>query len=235
MKCVCIDVHWKGEDLHLACLCLSFRICSPTNPLKQVCPWEPEEGSYSRYTFAISDSGSEPFWSFFLEHIPPVRHVLLLQNEHVSHTFIKSWHMLTKSICCAYEHIHVLHMCCNPLMLGCLIRSRVTFQKPPASTCLSTLKGWLQQIAWPLLLLMHGLTHSPVLTLGVRRFKKAGVYTFNPREVSDHQLRPSKALWKALCSKTQPCDTHCQLGAALSSPPSSEKCYQENYMYVHSA
>ena len=114
-------------------------------PRKKKVPDNLKEGTIPDTLFMNSESGwinSELYlewFNFFLQHIPPIRPVLLLQDRHASYISIEQIEQARANnvhlLCLPAHTIHIL----QPLDVGVFSHLRVTSPKPAANTCLSIL------------------------------------------------------------------------------------------------
>ena len=114
-------------------------------PRKKKVPDNLKEGAISDTLFMNSESGwinSELYlewFNFFLQQIPPIRPVLLLQDRHASYISIEQIELARANnvhlLCLPAHTIHIL----QPLDVGVFSHLRVTSPKPAANTCLSIL------------------------------------------------------------------------------------------------
>ena len=131
----------------------------------------------------------------FTEMIPPLRPVLLVLDGHGSHITIdvieyarsKEIHLL----CLPSHTSHIL----QPLDVG-VFKSFKSFFSKACRQYMAKNPG--RVITKDILATVAGdafaQSHTPLNILG--GFKKSGIYPFNPGQVSDRQLAPSKALVK---------------------------------------
>ena len=168
-------------------------------PRKKKVPDNLKEGAVPGTLFANSESGwinSELYlewFNFFLQHIPPVRPVLLLQDGHVSHTSIELIELARANnihlLCLPAHTTHIF----QPLDVGVFKSFKSNFSKAcskylgrhPGRVITPDKLASLVAEAWP-----NSFTAVNVMS----GFKKSGVYPLNPGQVTDRQLAPSKAL-----------------------------------------
>ena len=160
-----------------------------------------KEGAYPNTVFCVSESGwitKDLFFEWFkmfTQMISPARPVLLVLDGHGSHITIEvieyarsnNIHML----CLPSHTSHIL----QPLDVGVFKSFKSFFSK----ACRQYMaKNVGRVITEDILASVVGSaiaqSHTPLNILG--GFKKAGIYPFNPGEVIDRQLAPSKALKK---------------------------------------
>ena len=187
----------------LACVSASGQVLPPfmVYPRKRPVPEKLKEGAYPNTVFCVSESGwitKDLFFEWFkmfTQRIPPARPVLLVLDGHGSHITIEvieyarsnNIHML----CLPSHTSHIL----QPLDVGVFKSFKSFFSK----ACRQYMaKNVGRVITEDILASVVGSaiaqSHTPLNILG--GFKKAGIYPFNPGEVIDRQLAPSKALKK---------------------------------------
>ena len=133
------------------------------------------------------------WFQFFLQHIPPVYPVLLLQDRHASHHISIDLIELVRAnevhlLCLPSPTIHIL----QPLDVGVFKSFKTNFSKAcskyllkhPGRVVTTDVLASLVAEAWP----------DAFTTVNfMAGFKKTGIYPLNPVEVTDQQLAPSKA------------------------------------------
>ena len=187
----------------LACVSASGLVIPPfmVYPRKRPVPEKLREGAYPNTVFHVSDNGwitkhlFFEWFKLFTQMIPPSRPVLLVLDGHGSHITIdvieharaNEIHML----CLPSHTSHIL----QPLDVG-VFKSFKSFFSKVFRQHMAKNPGCV--ITEDILASVVGdafvQSHTPLNILG--GFKKAGIYPFNPGEVSDRQLAPSKALKK---------------------------------------
>ena len=211
----------------LACVSASGLVIAPfmVYPRKQPVPKKLREGAYPNTVFHVSDNGWITKYLFFewfkmfAQMIPPSRPVLLVLDGHGSHITIdvieyaraNEIHML----CLPSHTSHVL----QPLDVG-VFKSFKSFFSKVCRQYMAKNPGSVitEDILASVVGSAFAQSHTPLNILG--GFKKAGIYPFNPGEVSDRQLAPSKALKK----QTSPAPTYSREQVQL-----FEQRYAEGY------
>ena len=200
-------------------------------PRKKKVPDNLKEGAISDTLFMNSENGwinSELYlewFNFFLQHIPPIRPVLLLQDRHASYISIEQIELARANnvhlLCLPTHTIHIL----QPLDVRVFKSFKSNFSKA-CSKYLSKHPGRVVTNDKLALLVAEAWPSSFTAVNIMSGFKKSGVYPLNPREVTDRQLAPSKAL----CPQPQPEDTKAAPtpGSPLFSPE-QEAMYQRRY------
>ena len=168
-------------------------------PRKKCVPEKMKEGAVSGTLFLTSESGwinRELYLLWFrqfLQWIPPVRPVLLIQDGHSSHVTIELIELARANdihlLCLPAHTTHIL----QPLDVGVFKSFKSHFSKAchrymmkfPGRVVTSDSISSLVGEAWP-----HAFT--PLNVLG--GFKKCGIYPFNPGQISDRQTAPSKGV-----------------------------------------
>ena len=184
----------------LSCVSASGHVLPPmmVYPRKKVVPISSRDGAVPNTLFGHSESGwinsdlYVEWFKFFIANIPPTHPVLLLQDGHGSHVSIELIEFPKENnihlLCLPAHCIHIL----QPLDVGIFKPFKSYFSKActryiakhPAGGVLTPDKlVSLVAEAWPS-------TFTPDNIMA--GFKKAGVHPFNPGEVSDRQLGPSK-------------------------------------------
>ena len=124
----------------------------------------------------------------FLQHIPSIRPILLIQDGHTSHTSIELIDLARENnihqLCLPLHTTHIL----QPLDAGVFKSFKSNFAKVCTKYMYlakhpGELLLWASLVgeAWPL-----SFTSVNVLS----GFKKCGIFPLNPREVTDRQLAP---------------------------------------------
>ena len=187
----------------LACVSASGQVIAPfmVYPRKRPVPEKLREGAYPNTTFHVSDNGwitKELFFEWFKMFawmIPPSRPVLLVLDGHGSHITIDVIEYARSNdiylLCLPSHTSHIL----QPLDIG-VFKSFKSFFSKACRQYMAENPG--RVITEDILASVVGSaiaqSHTPLNILG--GFKKAGIFPFNPGEVSDRQLAPSKALKK---------------------------------------
>ena len=152
-----------------------------------------KEGAYPSTVFQVSESGwmtKELFlqwFKYFVAMIPPFRPVLLVMDGHGSHVTIKVIEFAQSNdihlLCLPSHTSHIL----QPLDVG-VFKSffskachRYMAKNPERVVTEDVIAALVSEAMLQ--------SHTPLNILG--GFKKAGIYPFNPGEVSDRQLAPS--------------------------------------------
>ena len=182
----------------LACMSASGHVLPPmmTYPKKRCVPDAMKEGAVPDKLFMTSETGwtnSELYlrwFQFFLDHIPPVRPVLFLQDGHASHTSIEVLELARVDgvhiLCFPAHSTHIL----QPLDVGVFKSFKPHFSKAcsrymsehPGRVVTADKLASLVAEAWP-----TSFTNVNIMS----GFKKTGIYPLNSGKVSDHQLAPS--------------------------------------------
>ena len=170
-------------------------------PRKKAVPEKLKVGSLPGTIFRNSESGwitqdiYTDWFKYFLECIPPARPVLLIEDGHASHITIDVIELARANnihlLCLPSHTSHIL----QPLDIGVFHSFKVNYSKACRSYLLSNpgrvvttdVIAALVADAWP-----H--SFSPVNILS--GFKKSGIFPFNPGEVCDRMLAPSKSVCK---------------------------------------
>ena len=182
----------------LACVSASGQVLAPfmVYPRKQPVPEKMKEGAYPSTVFQVSESGwvtQELFlqwFKFFVAMIPPLRPVLLVMDGHGSHVTIEVIEFARSNdihlLCLPSHTSHIL----QPLDVG-LFKSFKSFFSKACHQYMAKNPGRVMTADVIAALVGETLlqSHTPLNILG--GFKKAGIYPFNPGEVSDRQLAPS--------------------------------------------
>jgi len=184
----------------LSCVSASGYVLPPMMiyPRKKSVPDRMKEGSIPGTLFKNSESGwingelYIEWFKFFLQHIPPVRPVLLLQDGHASHISIDLIELAKANdvhlLCLPSHTTHIL----QPLDVGVFKSFKSNFSKVcnkylaknPGRVVTTDILASLVAEAWP-----NAFTAVNIMA----GFKKTGIYPLNPGEVTDRQLAPSKA------------------------------------------
>ena len=189
-----------------------------------------KEGAIPGTLFTNSDSGwinSELYlewFNFFLQQIPPVRPVLLLQDGHASHTSIEVIELARANnihlLCLPAHTTHIL----QSLDVGVFKSFKSNFSK--ASTkYLASHPGRVITTDKLASLVAEASPNSFTAVNILSGFKKSGVYPLNPGEVTDRQLAPSKAVHPQTEKREE---TAPNPGTPLFSPE-QETLYQRRY------
>ena len=188
----------------LACVSASGQVIAPfmVYPRKRHVPEKLREGADPNTAFHVSDNGwmtKELFFEWFKMFawmIPPSRPVLLVLDGHGSHITID-----------VIEHARSndIHLLCLPSHTSHILqRLDIVVFKPFKSFFSKACRQYMAKnpgrvITEDIFASVVGSaiaqSHTPLNILG--GFKKAGIFPFNPGEVSDRQLAPSKALKKS--------------------------------------
>ena len=218
----------------LACVSASGHVLPPMiiYPRKRCVPDAMKEGAVPDTLFMSSETGwinSELYlqwFQFFLDHIPPVRPVLLLEDGHASHTSIEVLELARANgvhiLCFPAHSTHVL----QPLDVGVFKSFKTHFSKActrymsehPGRVVTADKLASLVAEAWP-----SSFTNVNIMS----GFKKTGIYPLNPGEVSDRQLAPSTAF-----RATEPTTTDVSPGSPPESPlfsPEQVALYKRRY------
>lgn len=169
---------------------------------KRPVPDKLREGAHPNTVLHVSDNGwitKELFFEWFkmfTQVNPPARPVLLVLDGHGSHITIDVIEYARSNeihlLCLPSHTSHIL----QPLDIG-VFKSFKTFFSKACRQYLAKNVG--RVITEDILASVVGIaitqSHTPLNILG--GFKKAGIYPFNPGEVSDRQVVPSKALKKS--------------------------------------
>lgn len=233
----------------LSCVSASGNVLPPMMiyPRKKAVPDSFKEGAVPNTLFATSKSGwvnSDLFiqwFEFFLQNIPPIRPVLLIQDGHSSHVSIELIELAQKNdvhlLCLPAHCTHVL----QPLDVGVFKAFKSYFSKAcsrymsnnPGRVITPDKLASLVGEAWP-----HAFTPVNVMA----GFKKTGIYPLNPGEVTDRQIGPSKVFCQhdtemiASSDPSPPVDGSAEADAPCGSPLFSmerealfQKRYEEGY------
>ena len=186
----------------LACVSASGQVIPPfmVYPRKRPVPDKMRIGAHPDTVFHVSDSGwitRELFFEWFkmfIQKIPPSRPVLLVLDGHGSHITIDVIEFARSNVHLLCLPSHTSHIL-QPLDVGVFKSLKSFFSK---GCCQYMAKNPGCVITEDVLASVVGIaiaqSHTPLNILG--GFKKTGIYPFNPGEVSDRQLAPSKALKK---------------------------------------
>ena len=216
----------------LSCVSASGLVVPPMMifPRKQSVPDKFREGAVANTLFVTSKNGwinttlFLQWFQFFLRNIPPIRPVLLTMDGHSSHISIEVIQLARDNdihfLCLPAHTTHIL----QPLDVGVFKSFKSNFSKActkflaahPGRVVTSDKLSLLVAEAWP-----HSSTALNILS----GFKKCGIFPFNPSEISDRQLAPSKAVTK-----------HRETEAAADTTPASslfslekEELYKKRY------
>ena len=182
----------------LACVSAAGNVLPPmmVYPRKKSVPDNFKEGCVPGTLFKTSESGwmnTELYlewFRFFLQQIPPLRPILLIQDGHGSHVSIELIELARANnvhlLCLPAHTTHIL----QPLDVGVFKSFKGNFSKAcgkylakhPGRVVTADILASLVGEAWS----------APVNILS--GFKKCGIYPLNPGEVNDRQLAPSKAV-----------------------------------------
>lgn len=195
----------------LTCVSASGHAIPPmmVYPRKKCVPDNLRDGAVPGTLFTNSESGwinadlCLEWFKFFLEQIPFARPILLILDGHTSHTSIELIDLARENkihlLCLPPHTTHIL----QPLDVGVFKSFKANFSKA-CTNYLSKHPGRVITVeklaslvaeAWPL-------SMSTVNILS--GFRKCGIYPFNPGEVNDRQLAPSKAVCpRAVTSQPQ--------------------------------
>ena len=184
----------------LSCVSASGQVIPPfmVYPRKRPVPPKMREGAYPNTFFQVSDNGwitKELFFEWFklfVQAISPIRPVLLILDGHTSHITINVIEFARANeihlLCLPSHTSHVL----QPLDVG-VFKSFKSFFSKVCTQYMAKNPG--RVITEDILSFLVGnalaQSHTPINIFS--GFKKAGIYPFNPGEVSDRQLAPSKA------------------------------------------
>ena len=189
-------------------------------PRKRSVPDKMRAGAVGGTLFEVSDNGwinKEIFlvWlQHFVDSIPPVRPVLLILDGHSSHVTIEAIELARS---------HTTHIL-QPLDVGVFKPFKAAFSKAshqfimqnPGRVVTNDVLASLVGDAWP-----HAFTPLNIMA----GFKKCGIYPFNPGEILDRQVAPSKAV-------TPPPPILNSPEVSVFSPEKQslfQKCYEEGY------
>ena len=187
----------------LACVSASGQVIPPfvVYPRKRPVPDKMRIGAHPDTVFHVSDSGwitRELFFEWFkmfIQKIPPSRPVLLVLDGHGSHITIDVIEFARSNnvhlLCLPSHTSHIL----QPLDVG-VFKSLKSFFSKGCRQYMAKNPGCVitQDVLASVVGIAIAQSHTPLNILG--GFKKTGIYPFNPGEVSDRQLAPSKALKK---------------------------------------
>ena len=185
----------------LACVSASGQVLSPfmIYPRKRPVPEKLREGAYPNTVFHVSDNGwmtNELFFEWFklfVMMVPLVRPVLLVLDGHGSHITIEVIEYARSNeihlLCLPSHTSHIL----QPLDVG-VFKSFKAFFSKVCRQYMAKNPGRVitEDILATVVAEAFAQSHTPLNILG--GFKKSGIYPFNPGEVSDRQVAPSKAL-----------------------------------------
>lgn len=192
----------KGKNHTIvSCVSASGIILPPLMiyPRKRSLPDKAKEGAVPGTLFMVSENGwinreiYLEWFRFFLRSIPPARPVLLIQDGHASHISIELIELAQANdihlMCLPAHTTHIL----QPLDVGVFKSFKLYFSKAchryitahPGRVITTDLLASLVGEAWP-----QSLTPLNILS----GFRKCGIYPFNPGEISDRQIAPSKAI-----------------------------------------
>ena len=168
-------------------------------PRKRSVPDKMRAGAVGGTLFEVSDNGwinKEIFlvWlQHFVDSIPPVRPVLLILDGHSSHVTIEAIELARSNdvlmLCLPSHTTHIL----QPLDVGVFKPFKAAFSKAshqfimqnPGRVITNDVLASLVGDAWP-----HAFTPLNIMA----GFKKCGIHPFNPGEILDRQVAPSKAV-----------------------------------------
>ena len=166
---------------------------------KKKVPDNVREGCVPNTLFMHSDTGwinADLFlewFKFFIKNIPPTRPVLLIQDEHSSHVSIELVELARENniylLCLPSHTSHIL----QPLDVGCFKSFKANFSKACRTYLLERPGQVITTNA--IASLVYQVWHSSFTAVNILSgFRKCGIHSLNPGEVSDRQLAPSKAV-----------------------------------------
>lgn len=173
-------------------------------PRKRKVPDNFREGAAPGTLFHNTESGLMTkevyleWFKFFLDHIPPARPVVLIQDGHASHFSIELIELARANdiwlLCLPAHTSHIL----QPLDVGIFKPFKASFSKAcslylakcPGRVITTNMIASLVGSAW-------ANSHTPVNIMG--GFRKSEIYPLNPGSIDDRDLAPSKAF---KCPKT---------------------------------
>ena len=168
-------------------------------PRKREVPESHKNGAVPGTVFKHSDNGwitqeiYLDWFRFFISSIPPCRPVLLVEDGHASHISIECIELARENdlhlLCLPAHTSHIL----QPLDIGVFASFKKNYSKScrqymianPGRVITTDALAGLMAKAWPE-------SFTPVNIMS--GFKKCGVFPFNPGEVSDRMLAPSKSV-----------------------------------------
>ena len=168
-------------------------------PRKRSVPDKMRAGAVGGTLFEVSDNGwinKEIFlvWlQHFVDSIPPVQPVLLILDGHSSHVTIEAIELARSNdvhmLCLPSHTTHIL----QPLDVGVFKPFKAAFSKAshqfimqnPGRVITNDVLASLVGDAWP-----HAFTPLNIMA----GFKKCGIHHFNPGEILDRLVAPSKAV-----------------------------------------
>ena len=185
----------------LSCVSASGTTLPPlmVYPRKRCVPEKMKEGAVSGTMFVTSENGwinqalYLEWFRQFLQWIPPVRPVLLIQDGHSSHLTIELIELAKANdvhlLCLPAHTTHIL----QPLDVGIFKPLKAFFSKAchryimkcPGRVITSDSLASLIGEAWP-----QAFTPLNVLS----GFRKCGIYPFNPGQISDRQMAPANGV-----------------------------------------
>lgn len=168
-------------------------------PRKRPVPAKLKEGAAANTLFANSENGwinatlYLEWFKFFINNIPPLRPVLLIQDGHSSHMSIELIEIARDSqvyvLCLPAHTTHIL----QPLDVGVFKSFKANFSK----SCTSYLAKYPGRVITSDVLaslVAEALPQSFTPVNIMSGFRKCGIYPLNPSAVKDRQLEPSKAV-----------------------------------------
>ena len=184
----------------LSCVSASALVLPPclVFPRKRKVPNHLREGAVPGTLFNNTESGwmsKEVYlewFKFFLENIPPIRPVVLIQDGHASHISVELIELARANdihlLCLPAHTSHIL----QPLDVGVFKSFKANFSKAcamymaknPGRVITTDVIASLIGSAWPS-------SHTPVNIMS--GFRKSGIYPLNPGAIDDRDLAPSKA------------------------------------------
>lgn len=170
-------------------------------PRKKQIPENFKDGAMPNTLFAISPSGwmnSDLFvewFKFLMNNIPPSRPILLILDGHGSHISIEVIELARANnihlLCLPAHTTHLL----QPLDVG-VFKSFKTYFSKACGKYLVAHPGRVVTNDKLASLIAEAYPNSFTMVNILSGFKKCGVFPFNPGEVTDRQLAPSKAVGK---------------------------------------
>ena len=214
----------------LSCVSASGFVLPPLMiyPRKRCIPDDMKVGSVPDTLFMVSDNGwinkniYLKWFDHFLKYLPPARPVLLIQDGHSSHVSIELIELAKANnvhLCLPAHTTHLL----QPLDVGVFKSFKTNFSKAchqymmkhPGRCVTADKLAMLIGEVWP-----RSMTPLNIMS----GFKKCGIYPFNPGEIKDRQLAPSKVI--AITSKQDSSD---QLAFNPQQQELFEKRFEEGY------
>ena len=221
----------------LSCISASGSFIPPmmVYPRKRAVPQQHKEGAYPNTLFVSSENGwmtSQLYiewFKFFLQSIPSVRPVLLIQDGHGSHVSIELIEMARSNdvhlLCLPAHTSHLL----QPLDVGVFKSFKSNFNKA-CSKYMSSHPGRVVTVEVLASMVSEAYSASFTPVNIMKGFKKTGIWPINPGEVSDRQIAPSKALsTQKTPEPSSPCKPNTDSEQSPLFSAEVEKLYQKRF------